>query len=281
MIEAVLASGNGVAIRFLNRELDPLWGQSLRFALAASLMLLVALASRPPFPRGRALAGAVLFGVFQFAGAFGFYSWSLLEIQAGLGQTLLALVPLATIGLAVAQRQERVRFATLIGALIGLFGVALLSADQLNGDVSVGSLWAVLASILCFAQALVIVRRFPSTHPVALNTVGIGVSVPALLGAAVIAEESMTIPQRPESWVALIYVAAVGSVVVFLLHIYVAQHWGASRTAYVMVVVPFFTVALSAWLDGERISTRLVAGGLLVIIGVWVGALRQLNGSRA
>ena len=35
---SVLAGGNGVAIRFSNRELDPLWGAGLRFVIAALLM---------------------------------------------------------------------------------------------------------------------------------------------------------------------------------------------------------------------------------------------------
>ena len=33
---ALLAGGNGVSIRFSNRELAPLWGAGLRFSLAAA-----------------------------------------------------------------------------------------------------------------------------------------------------------------------------------------------------------------------------------------------------
>jgi hypothetical protein len=36
---AVLAGGNGVSIRFSNRELAPLWGAGLRFSLAAAILL--------------------------------------------------------------------------------------------------------------------------------------------------------------------------------------------------------------------------------------------------
>ena len=39
--QAVLAGGNAVGIRFSNRELAPLWGAGLRFALAAALLLTV------------------------------------------------------------------------------------------------------------------------------------------------------------------------------------------------------------------------------------------------
>ena len=72
-VEAILAGGNSVAIRFSNRELAPLWGAGLRFGLGAVLIVAVMAALKLPIPRGKALTGAVLFGLFQFAGAFGLY----------------------------------------------------------------------------------------------------------------------------------------------------------------------------------------------------------------
>jgi drug/metabolite transporter (DMT)-like permease len=231
-------------------------------------------ALRLRLPRGRALGGALLFGLFQFAGAFGLYYYALVEIHAGLGQTLLALVPLATLILAVAQGQERLQGAGVIGTVIGLAGVGLISRDPLQGSVPLLSLLAVLGSVLCFAQALVIIRRFPPIHPVALNGVGMVVAAPLLVAASVLAGEPLILPERVETWVALGYVAAIGSGAVFLLHVYVVQHWSASRTAYVMVLIPFVTVLLSAWLDEEPVTMGLVLGGLLVIAGVYVGALR-------
>jgi drug/metabolite transporter (DMT)-like permease len=275
VLEAVLAGGNGVAIRFSNRELAPLWGAGLRFAIAAGMLLAVSAALKVALPRGKALLGAVLFGLFQFAGAFGLYYFALVEIQAGLGQTLLALVPLATLLLAVVQRQERLRGAAVVGTLIGLIGVGLISRDPLQGSVSVLSLLAVLGSVLCFAQALVLVRRMPPLHPVALNAVGMLAAAPVLIAASAIAGERFTLPERFETWIALGYVAAIGSVVVFLLHVWIVQRWSASRTAYVMLLVPFVTVSLSAWLDQEPITIGLVIGGLLVLAGVYVGALRR------
>ena len=43
--------------------------------------------------------------------------------------------------------------------------------------------------------------------------------------------------------------------------LFVLRHWAASRTAYVYVLVPFVTVALSAWLDDEPVGPGLVLGG--------------------
>ena len=272
---AVLAGGNAVGIRFSNRELAPIWGAGLRFVLAAIVMLAIMTALKMTLPRGRALVGALLFGLFQFAGAFGFYYYALVELHAGLGQTLLALVPLATLLLAVTQRQERLSGAAIVGTLLGLLGIGLVSRDPLREAIPLLSLLALLGSVLCFAQALVLVRRFPPVHPVVLNAVGMLAGAAVLVGASVLLGEPRVLPQRLATWVALIYVVAFGSVAVFLLYVYVIQHWTASRAAYVMVLIPFVTVMLSAWLDDEQVTGGLVIGGLLVLTGVYIGALRR------
>ncbi len=279
VVEAILAGGNAVAIRFSNRELAPLWGEGLRFLLAAVLMVAVMTALKLALPRGRALMGALLFGLFQFGGAFGFYYYALVQVHAGLGQTLLALVPLATLLLAVVQRQERLRAAAIVGTLLGLVGVSLISRDPLRESVPLLSLLAVLGSVLCFAEALVIVRRFPPVHAVVMNAVGMVAGALILVGASAVVGEPHVLPQRLATWIALGYVAVIGSVIVFLLYVYVLQHWTASRASYVMVLIPFVTVVLSAWLDDEPVSGGLVLGGLVILIGVYVGALRPARGS--
>jgi drug/metabolite transporter (DMT)-like permease len=68
--------------------------------------------------------------------------------------------------------------------------------------------------------------------------------------------------------------AVIGSVLVFLLFLVVLQYWTASRASYGFVLIPIVTLLLSAWLDDEAISTSLVLGGLLILTGVYVGALR-------
>lgn len=272
--EILLAGANGVAVRFSNRELAPVWGAGLRFALAAVLIVGIMLALRIGLPRGKALLGAMLFGLLQFAGAFGFIYYALVQIQAGLAQTLLALVPLATLLLAVAQRQERLTGAAVVGTLLGLAGIGLISLDPQREPIPLLSLLAVLASVLCFAQALVLVRRLPPIHPVSLNAVGMVTGAFVLLIVSMLLGESWVLPQQVETWVALAHVIVIGSVVVFLLHVYVAQHWSASRAAYVMVVIPLVTIVLSAWLDQELITSNFLLGGVLVLGGVYLGALR-------
>lgn len=69
LAQAVLAGGNAVGIRFSNRENEPLWGAGLRFA------------------------GSALYRLFNFGLSFALIYYGLVRVQAGLAQTLLALVP--------------------------------------------------------------------------------------------------------------------------------------------------------------------------------------------
>jgi drug/metabolite transporter (DMT)-like permease len=272
---SLLAGGNAVCIRFSNRELDPLWGAGLRFALASALLLAVMALLRLTVPRGRALTGALLYGALNFGGAFALAYYALVRLHAGFGQILLAIAPLATLVLAVVWRQERFRAAALAGCLLSLAGIAVMSQAPLRESVPLPSLLAAIGSVLCFAQAALLVRRFPPVHPVTMNAAGMAVGAALLLAASAVAGEQWRLPSQAETWFAVAYLVVVGSGVVFVLYVVVLRRWAASRVAYGFVIVPFVTVVLSAWLDDERITASLALGGLLVLAGVYVGALRS------
>jgi drug/metabolite transporter (DMT)-like permease len=271
---SVLAGGNGVAIRFSNRELDPLWGATLRFVLAALPLLLLARALRLALPRGRALAGAVAFGLLQFAATFALLYYALVELHAGFTQIILALVPLLALGLAVAEREERFRAGALLGGVLAVVGVAVLSGAALPSPLPLLALLAALGAAVCFAQAAVLVRILPPVHPVAMNAVGMSSGAAALFVLAVLAGDEIALPRKAATWEAVAYVALFGSIAVFLLYLFVLGRWEASRASYSFVLIPIVAIVVSAWLDDEPVGLGLVLGGALVLCGVYVGALR-------
>jgi drug/metabolite transporter (DMT)-like permease len=270
----VLAGGNAVGVRVSNRELDPMWGAGLRFLLAASLLAGVMAVTKLTLPRGRALLGVVIYGALIFGGAFSFAYYALLDIHAGLGQTLLALVPLATLLLAVVQNEEHLRLAAVVGTLLSIAGIGVISGVSGSESVPLISLLAVLGAVLCFAQATVLVRSFPPVHPITTNAVGMVVGAAILLTLSLVLRETIALPDSGATWLALAYMVVLGSGPVFVLYVVVVRLWGASRAAYTFVLIPLVTVVLSAWIDDEPIGAGLVLGGVLVLAGVYVGALR-------
>jgi drug/metabolite transporter (DMT)-like permease len=150
----------------------------------------------------------------------------------------------------------------------------VISQGPLGASVPLGSLLAAVASAVCIAQAAVLVRRFPAVHPVTMNAVGMTTGAALLVAGSVLAGEPRPLPQHATTWAAVGYLVVVGSVVVFVLYLVVLSYWAASRAAYGFVLIPFVTVLLSAWLDNEPLGAGLLLGGLLVLAGVYVGALR-------
>jgi drug/metabolite transporter (DMT)-like permease len=270
----LVVAANPVAVRFSNRELAPLWGAGLRFVFTAALLAFLMSLLRLSLPRGRALRGAVLFGGLNYAAAVGLTYYAFVRVHAGLGQLVFALVPLATLLLAALQRQERLHARAVAGALCALAGVAVLAQAHLHDALPPLSLLALLASALCVAQAAVVVRRFPPVHAVTMNAVATATGAAVLVPAALVAGEPIALPRHASTWLALGFLVAVGSTLLFVLYVVVLNHWAASRAAYLFVVTPFLTLLLSAWLDDERLGPALVVGGAFIVAGVYVGALR-------
>ena len=274
-VGALLAAGNPIGVKFSNLELDPFWGATVRFTLAAALMLIVMAVLRLPFPRGRALLGAVLYGTVNFGLAFACLFYALVELGAGFLQVLLGVVPLTALLLAVVQRQERLRAPAVIGSLLAFIGVLLMSQVAIGDATSLVSILVAMAAALCLAEGAVLVRIFPPEHAVTLNAVGMTVGALILFIGSLIAGDSLELPTLQATWIAMTYMVVIGSGVLFVLWVFVLKRWDASRAAYNFVLTPPIAVLFSYWLLGETVGIELVFGGALILIGVYIGALRR------
>jgi drug/metabolite transporter (DMT)-like permease len=278
LVMVLLAGGNAVSVRAISCatcELDPFWSGAMRFLLAGAIFAVTAVVSRAEMPRGRALAGAALYGFLQFGLGFGLVYWGFVRTPAGLAQVLLACVPLLTLGLALAQRQERFRWDGLIGAVLAFAGTAVVFGNGLDAGVPTASMVAVLLGGVCWAEALIVVRGFPPVHPAAMNAIAMGTGTLVLLVAAVVHGDAIALPKEAGTWAAQAYLVIAGSVVVFWLYVLVLRRWTASAASYQMVLLPLVTVTLSAWLEDERITWAFAVGAVLVIAGVYFGVLRR------
>lgn len=270
-----LGGFNGIAIFFSNQELAPFWGATLRFGLASLLLFGVVALRRLSLPRGRALVGSLLYGLLGFGAAFAFIYYALLSVPPGLAQVILALVPLLTLLLAVAQRLERFRLQSLAGSLIALAGIGAVLSERLGGgvaDLPLPAVLAVLAAALAIAESAVVVKLFPRSHPVANNAVAMGAGALVLVALALVAGNQLAVPGAAATLAAVAYLVVIGSAAVFMLFLYVIERWTASATSYALLLMPLVSVVASAFLTGEPITPLLVGGGALVLAGVYLGA---------
>ena len=268
-----LGGNNAIAVRFSNAELPPFFGAALRFGVAALILFALVLIFRLPLPRGRSLSGAILFGFLANGLNYALIYWSLLHVQASLTMVILALVPLLTFILACLHRQESFRWEALAGALLAVCGIGIISWDQLSADVPVLPLLAIFLGAVCFAEATVLIKSFPRTHPITTNAVALITGAMFLGALSAVWQEKPTLPVLPSTWAALVYLIVFGSVVAFVLALYVIKRWTASASSYQFVLFPVVTTISGAWLAKETISAVFLLGGLLVMSGVYIGGI--------
>ena len=271
---------SSIAVRLGSAELPPFWGSFLRFALASLILFGIVAAARLPVPRGRALVGALLFGVIGFAASYAFFYAGIVNVEAGLAQVLMSLIPLLTVLFAVGHRVEILSARALAGAGLATLGIGVVSVEQIGLAVPLLSVLAIVASAACAAEAGVLVKAFPRSHLVSFNAVSMAMGAALLLALSVVAGEERALPDAISAWLSLAYLVPVGSIGIFLLYIFVLQRWTASATSYMFVLAPFVTVAVGAGFAGERITIALLLGGALVLVGVYVGALSARAASR-
>jgi drug/metabolite transporter (DMT)-like permease len=274
----LFGGGNAVAVRFTVAELPPFWGAGLRFAITAAIFWGIALTQRIPMPRGRTLAVILLYGFLQIGASYALIYWGIRQVPAGLTMVILALTPLLTLFFAFFHGMETFRWRGLLGAVLAFAGIVLAFVEQPDGGIPFLSLLAVIGGAACFAEATVVIKWIPKSSPIMTNALAMSTGTAVLLGLSLLAGEPWRPPALAATWGAIGYLILFGSVIVFYLFILVVRRWTASATSYAFVLMPFVTVVAAAWLADEAITWLFVIGGVMTLVGVWVGAINQRGG---
>jgi drug/metabolite transporter (DMT)-like permease len=268
-----LAGGASVAVRITYGELPPFYSGAARFALAGLVFWILLFLRKIPFPRGQALLGAALFGTLSVGLSFSLIAWGLVETPASTYQVLMALVPLLTIFLAFLHGVERIRWQGLLGSLLAVAGIAVVVGGASGEGLSLPHILAIIVGAACMAEAGVIAKKFPRSHPIATNAIAMTIGAFILGTISLITNEQWVIPTQVNTWIAFGYLLVFVTIIVFLLYLYVLGRWTASGTSYGFVIIPLITVVVAASLAGERITLSFIAGAVFVLAGVLVGAL--------
>lgn len=274
----LIAGSNFTAVKYSNKELAPFFGAGVRFAAAAALLFLFVAVRRVRLPKGRLLFGTLLYGFLAFFTSYAFLYLALVRLPAGITGVVMGSVPLITLFLAYFHGLEPFRIRGLIGALITIVGIAILVRAPVGTEVPLVLLLAVLGAAVSAAEANIIIKKYPPAHPVSTNAVGMIVGATLLLVTSLISGEKWTLPSRPETWFSLGYLVVIGSIGLFATVLFVLARWTASAASFQFVLIPVAAVGFGAWLAREPLGWSTLVGALIVVVGVYIGAL---SGTRA
>lgn len=250
---------------------EPLTFLSLRYVLAAGLLVLVSLASRAPWPRRItdvahfAVAGLLVHGVY-LGGVFLAIS---MGVEAGVSALIVGLQPLLTAALAGVLLGELVTRRQWLGLGLGLCGVTLVLAGKLGpAPGSVLGIVACVAALIGITVGTLYQKRFCAGMD--LRTGSVVQFVAAGLATAPLALwlEDGDVQWTGEFVFALFWLVIILSLGAVSLLYLLIRRGGASQVASLFFLVPPCT-ALIAWpLFGETLGLTALAGMALTASGV-------------
>ena len=276
--------GTWIAGRIIAQELTaPLAVASLRFVLAALVLAGVGLVAEgrielPPNSRSWGVIwGIGFFGIFLYGLCFFF---GLQRISAGRGALVVALNPVVVTLAAWLFGQERMTPRKALGCAIALAGCLTVIGNGdplalLAGSVGLGE-WLIIGCVLSWTAYTFIGRQATRSLSPLATTLWASLAGAALLGMAAIAQGDIDAAAWSwRVWASMGFLAVFGTAIGYTWFSAAVHRLGAAQASVFINLVPVFAVLQAAVLLDEHLRPAVLAGGLLVIAGVWLTTRQQ------
>ena len=246
-----------------------------RTTVGALLLLPVALrkgALRPALAHWR---WVLAFGAIEMAGPFLLLSYAEQTLPSGLTGLLVATVPLFgavtafLLGDRLALKPKR-----LFGLVVGLAGVAVIVTGS-NGDgqvdpVNVGIV--LLVAVLYSIAPFVVARKLGPVPGIGVAALALAAVATAYLPVALLTQHETP---TGRSILALGGLSVICTTVAFLVFFALIDEVGPAQATVFTYVNPVVALTLGIVVLGETLTTGLVVGFPIVLLGCWLAASRR------
>lgn len=272
---------NYVVAKIALRSFPPVFFACLRMMIAGALMSAIYgvwIRSRPAaaiekWPwRDLLIVGGV--GVLGMVGNQIFFVVGLGRTSVAHASLVIATTPVQVLVLAWLRRQERLTQLKAAGMGLAIAGVAVLNLSPGRSARGASILGDFLVFLCAFSFAVYTVftkerlRRYGS---VPLTTLGYAVSSLLLIGPVWLLGRDFHFAAVPAiAWWMLAYMAALSSVLCYIIYSYALGYLAASRVSSFSYAQPLIASLAAWWLLGEAVTMAVAVGGGMVLAGVWL-----------
>jgi len=265
-------------------DVPPISFAALRLLIALSILIPVLILRRTPLPRDPrerrtiAITGVLLLGV-----NYGCTYWGAQFVSSGLIAVLQASTP--AFGLWFGHyllRDERFSWPQFWAVMLGVAGVAVICADQLqlSGGAGLAGATAVALGGACVALGYVLVKgRIGHLDPAVIMTGQMICAVVPLLTYGLVREGNpVDFNWTARAVTSLLYLALAGSIAAFWLNYWLLNRMSASAVLSMALVEPLIAVLLGAIVLHETVSVTAAIGGMLILTSMWVVLRKKSEG---
>jgi drug/metabolite transporter (DMT)-like permease len=268
----LLWSTGFVVARYATRDAAPLTFLTIRLAIAAGLLALVAKLLRAPRPtalqvRWSAVAGIGLHALY-LGGVFVAIDRGM---PAGVSALIAGLHPVLTSLLATRLLGERLKRVQWIGVGLGFVGVAVVVVDRLlaqSQGVTTFALVASAISIVGMSAGTLVQRRNGASTPLLWGTVVQFAASAAVLAVPALVWEGFVIEPTLQVSFAMAWSVLVMSIVAILMMLWLLQRQAAARVSSLFFLTPALSALEAAILFDERLGAAAIVGLVIGLAGV-------------
>jgi drug/metabolite transporter (DMT)-like permease len=244
----------------------------VRFSIAGAILVAACLATGRRLPSDwRTFRRAALVGILLLVIGNGLLNTSEKYLSSGLAALLVATFPIWTTLIAsFGQGGERLGASGWAGLAVALAGVAILVKPFESGVESswTGVIVALAASFMWAVGTVYARRRVSDADPFGASAVETIVAGPLMLGVHFLFEHGQPIAWGGQAWLAIGYLAIVGSLVGFTAFVFITAHMPSSKVATYAYVNPVVAVLLGWLVLEEPVTWRLALGGVTILAGL-------------
>jgi O-acetylserine/cysteine efflux transporter len=260
-----------VAIKVGVMEFPPLFFLALRFMAIA--LLLIPFVKRPtrqqlgPIATISVFFGGLNFGLFYVGLGLGTGSMSAVVYQLATPFTILLAWPLLA---------ERPSLTTSAGVVLAFIGVVVLTAGP-GLSANALPLLLIVGSAFAFAVSNVLTKRHGPFDPLMLMAWSSAFTVPQVMAMSLVLEHDQLaslVTADDRGWLALAYTIFIGGIVGFGLWFWLIARCSMNRVAPFGLLLPVFALISSVLFLGDHMTTKLIVGGLIAILGVAITQIR-------
>ena len=242
----------------------------VRFAIASVALLLLApraLSKVSAENRRSAVVLGGLYGVAQILQTAG-----LAHTAASVSGFVTGLYVVATPLLTALILKRRIPRLTWLAAGLATVGLGVLA---LHGfAIGYGELLTLIAAVI-YAGHIVALGRF-STSETTLSLSLVQLIMITLVSAVAAfwptggSAPGIQLPSSVHDWLVVLYLALIASALTMVLQTWAQAHIEPSRAAVIMAMEPVWAAAFAVALGGERITLRMIIGGLAIVSAMYL-----------
>lgn len=285
-IVSIVWGSTYLAIRVGVQEMPPFWMAGVRLLVAGILLGGYALLTGQRLPRDlRTWGWLLLSGVLILGLALGGMFWAEQHIDSGLAALLTCLSPLlmALYG-SMGSEGDRLNILLVGGLVIGLVGVGILVDPNWITGPERAPLYAV-AVILVGANAwsggsVLAKRTLKEVAPLVSSAVHSLAGGVFLLLLDLLVRGGRWPQASAQSWASLAYLIVFGSIVGYSAYIYLITHMAPARAGTFTYINPVVAVFLGWLILSEQITWRIVMGGSVILLGLFIVRRSKLEPRR-